>query len=231
MQQGAPAAGGSVQGDAMDSSVEVSTAAKLTPEPTETPALGAPPSLDETQPEPQPELLSGTVTAGSTPFDPSVEEPAADHAAAPPVGFTVPAAEPTSQLSQMLAQFRQLQATAPEGREKMLAELPPEVRAAARVVVKLEPKAVEKLASAAVAMQNGKPLPPEAIGTAYVMFSQLPPESKAVMISHLPPQASKFVVWMPGWQTHWICVPVHLNRPTTSPQLSSQLRISLRSPW
>ena len=130
MQQGAPAAGGSVQGDAMDSSVEVSTAAKLTPEPTETPALGAPPSLDETQPEPQPELLSGTVTAGSTPLDPSVEEPAADHAAAPPVGFTVPAAEPTSQLSQMLAQFRQLQATAPEGREKMLAELPMESHAA-----------------------------------------------------------------------------------------------------
>ena len=187
----------SVQGDAVDASVEVSTAAQLAPEPMETPALGAPPSLDVAQPEPQPELQFCSVAAGSMALDTSVEEPAAEHAAAPPVGFTVPTAEPTSQLSQMLAEFRQLQAIAPEEREQLLAELPPEARAAARVVVKLEPEKVETLASAAVAMQNGTPPPPEAIGTAYVMFSQLPPESKAVMISHLPPQVNNLVVWMP----------------------------------
>jgi hypothetical protein len=134
-------------------------------------------------PEPQPELQ--TVGLGGAPdIGKSVEVPPA------PVGFTVPGAEPESQLSQMVAQFQKLQALAPQEREPMLAELPPEVSGAARVAVKLPPEAVDKLATAAATMQNGEPPSPEAIGTAYSLFSQLPPESKAVIISQLPPQVS-----------------------------------------
>lgn len=140
-------------------------------------------------PEPQPEVPA--VGLGGAPdLDTSVEVPPGPA----PVGFTVPGAEPESQLSQMVGQFQKLQALAPQEREQMLAELPPEVSAAARVAVKLPPEAVDKLATAAVTMQNGAPPPPEAIGTAYSLFSQLPPESKAVMISQLPPQVSHTIV-------------------------------------
>lgn len=181
------------EGGAVDASVEVSTAAKLAPD--ESGKETATTSGAQAG-EPQPELPAAGELLDSG-VEATVGLSTAEDAATPAalaVGFTVPTDEPASPLSQMMAQFQKLQAIAPDEREQMFAELPPEVRAAARVAVKLPPEAVSTLASAAVSMQNGQPPPPEAIGTAYVVFSQLPPESKAVMISQLPPQVSCIIV-------------------------------------
>jgi hypothetical protein len=213
----------SLQGDAVDASVEVSTAAKITPsaesnvtsddaaaeqpvppsaappaqpepqstpepapeqEPEPEPQAEAEPPKCEPEPEPHPELqppiltpAAGNVPGGSTLLDTSIETAAISPTPAP-VGFTVPTAAaaavelPDTQLSRMLAQFQQLQALPAQAREEMLAELPPEVGAAARVAVKLPKEAVDNLASAAVTMQKGEAPPPEAIGTAFTVFSQ-----------------------------------------------------------
>ena len=52
----------------------------------------------------------------------------------------------------------------------------------------LEPAELVGVAAAVEAAQRGEPPPPEAVGAAYKVFTQLPPESKTSVVSMLPPE-------------------------------------------
>lgn len=60
----------------------------------------------------------------------------------------------------------------------------------AKVATNLEPQAIANLVSAAEAIEKGEVPPPAAIGTAFSVFTQMPPESKKMMLEQLPPEAA-----------------------------------------
>ena len=59
-----------------------------------------------------------------------------------------------------------------------------------KVAAKLEPQAVANLVSAAEAIEQGNPPSPAAIGTAFSVFRQMPPESKKMILEQLPAGAA-----------------------------------------
>ena len=96
------------------------------------------------------------------------------------------------QLGALVAQLQQMGTQDAASRDQALARLgaglPPQLGEALKVVAMLEPAELVGVAGAVEAAQRGEPPPPEAVGAAYKVFTQLPPESKASVVSMLPPE-------------------------------------------
>ena len=98
----------------------------------------------------------------------------------------------SGQLGALVAQLQHIGAEDAASRDQALARLgaglPPQLGEALKVVAMLEPAELVGVAGAVEAAQRGEPPPPEAVGAAYKVFTQLPPESKTSVVSMLPPE-------------------------------------------
>lgn len=122
----------------------------------------------------------------------------ADHETQP-VEDQLPARPPRSPqpadggLGLLLSQVAELRDAPPAAREQLFCSLPPETATVMRVATKLEATEIQNLMGAIEAMQRGEPPLPVAVGTAFKVFTALPPEGKRVVTSALPERASKII--------------------------------------